>query len=91
MPDQSSDGAWPDLGAQPGLCRTCRHAKVNQTRRGTAYLRCTRAEWDPTLTRYPRLPVAECAGFEKIPTPPDRTMPDSSITPTLADEDVDAT
>jgi len=35
--------------------------------------------------------VAECAGFEKIPTPPDQTMPDSSITPTLADEDVDAT
>ena len=65
MPDRPSDAAWPDLGAEPGLCRTCGHAKLNQTRRGTAYLRCTRAEWDPALTRYPRLPVTECAGFSE--------------------------
>jgi len=65
MPDHPSDAVWPNLGAEPGLCRTCRHAKLNQTRRGTAYLRCTRAEWDPALTRYPRLPVVECAGFEQ--------------------------
>jgi hypothetical protein len=63
MPVLPSDAASPNLGAPPGLCRTCRHAKLNQTRRGTAYLRCTRAEWDPSLTRYPRLPVTECAGF----------------------------
>ena len=66
MPDRSSDAAWSNLGAQPGLCRTCEHAKLNQTRRGTAYLRCTRAEWDPALTRYPRLPVTECTGYERI-------------------------
>jgi hypothetical protein len=65
MPDRPLDAAWANLGAQPGLCRTCRHAKLNQTRRGTAYLRCTRAEWDPALTRYPRLPVTECAGFSE--------------------------
>ena len=65
MPDRPSDAAWPNLGAPPGLCRTCRHAKLNQTRRGTAYLRCTRAEWDPALTRYPRLPVTECTGFSE--------------------------
>lgn len=65
MPDRLSDATWPNLGAEPGLCRSCRHAKLNQTRRGTAYLRCTRAEWDPALTRYPRLPVIECAGFSE--------------------------
>jgi len=64
MPDRPPDAAWPGLRAEPGLCGTCRHAKLNQTRRGTAYLRCTRAEWDPALTRYPRLPVTDCAGFE---------------------------
>jgi hypothetical protein len=52
------------LGSDPGLCRTCLHSKVNQTRRGTAYLRCTRAEWDDRLTRYPRLPVLACVGHE---------------------------
>jgi propionyl-CoA synthetase len=56
--------AWARLGADPGLCRTCRHSKLNQTRRGTAYLRCTRAAWDDRLTRYPALPVRDCVGHE---------------------------
>jgi hypothetical protein len=61
------DAAWGGLGADPGLCRACQHPKLNQTRRGTTYLRCTRAEWDSTLPRYPRLPVIECAGFDRKP------------------------
>lgn len=65
MAERPPDEAWPGLGAAPGLCGACVHAKLNQTRRGTAYLRCTRAEWDTALVRYPRLPVTECAGFER--------------------------
>ncbi len=64
MPDRPPDAQWLKLGLEPGLCRTCAHAKLNETRRGTAYLRCTRASWDPALPRYPRLPVTQCAGFE---------------------------
>jgi len=64
MPDRPSAAAWLKLGADPGLCGFCRHAKLNETRRGTAYLRCTRAAWDIALPRYPRLPVTQCAGFE---------------------------
>jgi propionyl-CoA synthetase len=64
MPDWPSDAQWLMLGTEPGLCRSCTHAKLNETRRGTAYLRCTRAAWDPALLRYPRLPVTQCAGFE---------------------------
>lgn len=64
MPDQPTAAAWLKLGADPGLCGTCRHPKLNQTRRGTVYLRCTRAEWDTSLPRYPPLPVTQCAGFE---------------------------
>lgn len=67
MPALPSDSAWLALGAEPGLCGACRHAKVNQTRRGAAYLRCTRAAWDHALPRYPPLPVTRCAGFD----PPD--------------------
>lgn len=62
--DADAQGTRGLLGAEPGLCAACRHAKLNQTRRGTAYLRCTRAEWDDRLPRYPRLPVTTCAGFE---------------------------
>jgi propionyl-CoA synthetase len=58
------EGAWGKLGVQPGLCADCRYPKLNETRRGTVYLRCTRAEWDAALPRYPRLPVTRCAGFE---------------------------
>jgi propionyl-CoA synthetase len=55
---------WAKLGDQPGLCLNCRYAKINETRRGTAYLRCLRSAWDARLARYPRLPVTECVGFE---------------------------
>ncbi len=64
MADQSPDSARRKLGAAPGLCGTCVHAKLNETRRGTAYLRCTRAAWDARLPRYPGLPVTACPGFE---------------------------
>ena len=64
MPDQPTAAAWQKLGADPGLCGTCQHPKLNETRRGTVYLRCTRAEWDAALPRYPRLPVMQCPGFE---------------------------
>ena len=66
MADQSSDSARRKLGAAPGLCGTCVHAKLNETHRGTAYLRCTRAAWDARLPRYPRLPVTTCPGFEAL-------------------------
>ena len=58
---QTTGGAF---GADPGLCGRCRHAKSNTTRRGTAYLRCTRAAWDDRLPRYPALPVRSCVGHE---------------------------
>jgi hypothetical protein len=64
MTDQPADGAWLKLGADPGLCAACRYPKLNETRRDTAYLRCTRAGWDARLPRYPRLPVVQCAGFD---------------------------
>lgn len=55
---------------QPGLCGICRHVSRNDTRRGTVYFRCTRAQWDARLVRYPRLPVVACAGFEPMEESP---------------------
>jgi hypothetical protein len=51
------------LPVDPGLCAGCQHASVNATRRGTTYLRCTRASWDARLPKYPRLPVTDCPGY----------------------------
>jgi len=81
MPDGSADSAWGKLGTTPGLCAGCVHAKLNETHRGTAYLRCTRAAWDARLPRYPRLPVAACPGFEAPPLeplPPEPLPPEGS-------------
>jgi hypothetical protein len=64
MAGRPAEGGWGKLGADPGLCATCQHPKLNETRRGTVYLRCTRAEWDVALPRYPRLPVTRCTGFD---------------------------
>lgn len=67
MPPATPDNHDPRsrLGADPGLCWTCLHSKLNETRRGTAYVRCTRAAWDERLPRYPRLPVRSCVGYEQ--------------------------
>jgi hypothetical protein len=75
MAQTSRETAWLKLGSEPGLCEACLHAKVTETRRGTAYLRCTRAAWDDRLPRYPRLPVTECAGFEQAGPPPALSAP----------------
>jgi hypothetical protein len=53
-----------------GLCAGCRHARVNQTRRGPSYLRCLLASVDAAYPRYPRLPVLRCAGYAPAEDPP---------------------
>lgn len=60
------EDAWGRLGAEPGLCRTCRFPRFTRTTRGPVYLRCSRAAWDERLRRYPRLPVTECVGWEQV-------------------------
>jgi hypothetical protein len=54
------------LPVKAGLCAECEHASVKDTKRGTTYLRCTRAEWDGRLVRYPTLPVTDCVGYEPV-------------------------
>lgn len=67
--DDNRPDAWSALGSDPGTCAACLHARVNLTRRGTAYLRCLRGSWDARLPRYPRLPVLRCVGFEPVESP----------------------
>ena len=49
-----------------GLCAACLHARSQASARGSRFWRCARADRDPAYRRYPRLPVRECAGFERV-------------------------
>ncbi len=49
----------------PGLCRDCRHAKVLRNDRASVFYLCGLADKDARFTRYPRLPVHACKGYEK--------------------------
>jgi len=46
-----------------GLCRTCLHAKVITTPRGSTFYLCRLSETDPRFAKYPGLPVIQCAGY----------------------------
>jgi hypothetical protein len=49
-----------------GLCDSCRHQKVIRTTRGSAFSMCERSKIEPErFPKYPRLPVEECAGYER--------------------------
>jgi len=47
-----------------GLCDSCLHQRLVGNTRGSTFSMCGRARDDPTFPRYPRLPVAECHGYE---------------------------
>jgi hypothetical protein len=48
-----------------GLCADCAHAATQRSARGSLFWRCRAADRDPTLLRYPPLPVARCHAFER--------------------------
>jgi hypothetical protein len=58
------------LPERVGLCARCAHAAVQRSARGSEFWRCRRADVDPTLARYPPLPVRACHAF--IPGEPER-------------------
>jgi hypothetical protein len=66
MTDQA-DFNFSDVRDPIGLCATCRHAHVVHSSRGSTFYRCQLAETDPRFSRYPRLPVLRCAGYELVP------------------------
>ena len=50
-----------------GLCDSCRHQKIIRSGRGSVFSMCERHKSDERFPKYPRLPVRECAGYEKTP------------------------
>jgi hypothetical protein len=53
-------------GPPAGLCYSCAHQRLVPTTRGPVYSRCERSRSEPdAFPRYPRLPVLECAGYDR--------------------------
>jgi hypothetical protein len=52
---------------QAGLCDSCAHQKLVRNTRGSVFSMCERSKTDERYPKYPRLPVRECAGWEKSP------------------------
>jgi hypothetical protein len=50
-----------------GLCGTCVSARVVRSDRGAEFVMCEKSKTDPRFTRYPRLPMLRCAGYEPEP------------------------
>ena len=48
-----------------GLCDSCTHQRVIRNTRGSAFSLCERSRTDERYPRYPRVPVVECAGWER--------------------------
>ena len=54
----------PEDLPEVGLCARCRHARRLHNARGSDFWQCLASATDPSLPRYPRLPVARCPAFE---------------------------
>jgi len=48
-----------------GLCADCAYARRIESDRGVAFYLCERSATDPAFPKYPRLPVVQCAGYER--------------------------
>jgi hypothetical protein len=48
-----------------GLCETCSHQRVVRNTRGSEFSMCERSRTDRRFPKYPRLPVLQCAGYER--------------------------
>jgi len=51
--------------AQIGLCHDCRYTKVIVSGKGSQFFLCLRSEIDSHYRKYPRLPMLQCAGYER--------------------------
>ena len=53
------------VGPRAGLCDSCVHQKLIRNTRGSTFSLCERSKTDNRFPKYPRLPVARCAGYEE--------------------------
>ena len=49
-----------------GLCDTCAYQRVIKNTRGSSFSMCERSKSDKNYPKYPRIPVRECPGYERV-------------------------
>ena len=64
MTDPRDSGASMD--PRVGLCFTCKYGQRVTSSRESMFWLCERSTFDPAYSKYPRLPVMQCAGHETI-------------------------
>ncbi len=63
----SMSRSLPDpLSGRVGLCADCQFMRQIESDRGSIFYFCQRSATDPSFPKYPRLPVLQCAGYERI-------------------------
>jgi hypothetical protein len=50
--------------AGAGMCDSCRHQTEVRNTRGSVFSLCERSRTEAAFSRYPRLPVLECGGYQ---------------------------
>jgi hypothetical protein len=48
-----------------GLCADCNYMRIIESARGSTFYLCGRSATDANYPKYPRLPVIQCAGYER--------------------------
>jgi len=48
-----------------GLCSDCCYTKAIVSGKGSQFFLCLRAETDSHYSKYPRLPILQCSGYER--------------------------
>ncbi|PYV59289.1 MAG: hypothetical protein DMG98_06080 [Acidobacteria bacterium] len=52
-----------------GLCADCQHMRLIQSDRGSKFYMCLKSLTDARFSKYPRLPVTQCTGYESKESP----------------------
>src|SRR5580658_3417642 len=65
-----------------GLCVSCTHVRPIRSDRGSLFYLCSLSAIDPRFTKYPRLPVLSCTGYEECAMLR-KSMPDLIEKPTI--------
>jgi hypothetical protein len=68
-----------------GLCATCQYVRVIKSAKGGLFVMCDLSKNDPHFTKYPLLPVLQCAGFLPRTEMPPSQSPDTPL-PVDADQ-----
>jgi hypothetical protein len=49
-----------------GLCSDCRFMRLVESDRGSRFYLCELSATNPAFPKYPRLPVLQCTGYERL-------------------------